>query len=67
MVGLDLSPQMVAVGQTLLREVPGIPPWVESICADPRCQLRQADIGATGLAAACAEVVCLTLVAYELV
>ena len=66
-VGLDLSPHFLAVGRRLLELTPAgggdsNRPWVNAIRADERIQLRRADIAATGLPAASADVVCLSLV-----
>lgn len=66
-IGVDLSPHMVAVGQRLLSAAPlGSPPWVSTIQPDPRAQLRLADAAQTGLPGGSATVVALTLVAHEL-
>jgi len=66
-IGVDLSPHMVAVGQRLLSAAPlGCPPWVSTIQPDPRAQLRLADAAQTRLPGGSAAVVALTLVAHEL-
>lgn len=66
-IGLDLSPYMIAVGRFLQEEVPkGSIEWVEDIAADDRISLRYADITRTGLADSSVDVVALSFVLHEL-
>lgn len=69
-VGVDLSPYFVEVGRALLRIAPrGVReggPWVTTIHADPRIELRVGDAAATGLENESVSVVNLSLVVHEL-
>ena len=64
-LGIDLSPYMVAVGRHLL--TPGTSAaWVENISPDPRVSLRVADMANTGLPDASVSFVSICLVLHEL-
>lgn len=70
-LGIDLSPHFIAVGQRLL-ELAAEPPagsaldWVNEVEADARLALACADAARTGLDDGSADVVCLSLVVHEL-
>lgn len=66
-IGLDLSPYMIAVGRFLQDRVPkGAIDWVEGIAADDRISLKCADITQTGLSDGSVDVVALSFVLHEL-
>jgi ubiquinone/menaquinone biosynthesis C-methylase UbiE len=68
-LGIDLSPFMLAVGRYLLREGGtsiGRGEWVDDLATDKRISLRYADITDTGLPSASADVVSVCLVMHEL-
>jgi SAM-dependent methyltransferase len=79
LVGFDLSPYMVAVGQRLLALAPlgklgdsaveegvGAGVWVEAVAADARVRLACADLAALPLPDGAADVASLSLVLHEL-
>jgi len=69
-VGIDLSPNMVAVGKRLLELAPkGVAdggPWVTTIKPDERIELIVGDAATTGLPDSSADVVNIGLVVHEL-
>ncbi|KAJ1630393.1 S-adenosyl-L-methionine-dependent methyltransferase [Pavlovales sp. CCMP2436] len=76
-LGLDISPHMIAVGTRLLELAPSAASatsastaaegtWVSTIDPDPRVCLACAEISKASLAPACADVVSLSLVLHEL-
>jgi ubiquinone/menaquinone biosynthesis C-methylase UbiE len=66
-LGLDLSPYMIAVGRFLHAKVPrGESEWVEPIEADDRIELQYREISRTDLPASSADLVALSYVLHEL-
>jgi ubiquinone/menaquinone biosynthesis C-methylase UbiE len=71
-IGIDLSPYFIDVGQTLLKLAPDAMDngsdegWITSIDSDARIQLQQGDIANTQLPSNSASVVNIGLVAHEL-
>ena len=74
-IGIDLSPYFVDVGNTLLQLAPdaltedessGSGGWITTIKSDDRIELRQGDISKTSLPSDFASVVNLSLVLHEL-
>eukprot|EP00933_Yihiella_yeosuensis_P060524 TRINITY_DN63286_c0_g1_i1.p1 TRINITY_DN63286_c0_g1~~TRINITY_DN63286_c0_g1_i1.p1 ORF type:complete len:413 (+),score=63.16 TRINITY_DN63286_c0_g1_i1:73-1311(+) len=66
-LGLDLSPYFIAVGQKLLELAPGpTDPWVTTVEADQRVELRVADATRTNLPDNSVDTVNLCLVIHEL-
>ncbi|CAE7678258.1 arsM, partial [Symbiodinium pilosum] len=66
LVGVDLSPYFIAVGQRLLELKPAADTWVTEVVADERVELRVGDAESTGLPDECATNVNLCLVIHEL-
>lgn len=74
LIGIDLSPYFVDVGNTLLKIGPDAIAaengeqggWITAITSDERIQLQQGDMGNTGLPSNFASVVNLSLVIHEL-
>lgn len=74
LIGIDLSPYFVDVGNTLLKIGPDAIAaengehggWITAITSDERIQLQQGDMGNTGLPSNFASVVNLFLVIHEL-
>ncbi|KAJ1409868.1 S-adenosyl-L-methionine-dependent methyltransferase [Ochromonadaceae sp. CCMP2298] len=65
-LGLDVSPFMVAVGRYLQTEVPAGLPWVEAFGADHRVTLQYAEVAHTGLADRSVDMVSLSFVLHEM-
>ncbi|KAG8463466.1 hypothetical protein KFE25_004977 [Diacronema lutheri] len=77
-VGLDVSPHMLAVGRALLELAPratgdgehsagdGVGAWVSAVAHDARVSLEHAEISATRLGACSCDVAVLSLVLHEL-
>mmetsp|Transcript_24459 Transcript_24459/g.37415 ORF Transcript_24459/g.37415 Transcript_24459/m.37415 type:complete len:415 (-) Transcript_24459:291-1535(-) len=70
LIGIDLSPYFVDVGNTLLNLAPNAiengSGWITSITPDERIELRQGDMANTSLPSNSASVVNLSLVVHEL-
>eukprot|EP00984_Skeletonema_dohrnii_P036585 scaffold37712_cov167-Skeletonema_dohrnii-CCMP3373.AAC.2 len=70
LIGIDLSPYFVDVGNTLLTLAPNAiengSGWITSITPDERIELRQGDMANTSLPSNSASVVNLSLVVHEL-
>jgi len=70
LIGIDLSPYFVDVGNTLLKLAPNAiengSGWITSITPDERIELRQGDMANTLLPSNSASVVNLSLVVHEL-
>ncbi|CAE7303936.1 unnamed protein product [Symbiodinium natans] len=66
LIGLDLSPYFVAVGQRLMELEPPAETWVTDVVADQRVKLQVKDAEHTGLRDECASNVNLCLVIHEL-
>lgn len=72
LIGIDLSPYFIDVGQTLLKIAPKAiskgndEGWITKINADPRIQLQQGNIANTNLPSESASVVNIGLVLHEL-
>lgn len=72
LIGIDLSPYFIDVGQTLLKLAPNAiregatEGWITKIDSDPRVQLQQGNIANTNLPPNFASVVNIALVLHEL-
>ena len=72
LIGIDLSPYFIYVGQTLLKLAPdaisnsGADGWITKVDADDRIQLQQGNIANTTIAPNSASVVNIGLVLHEL-
>ena len=64
LLGIELSPYMVAIGRFLQREP--VDWWVETITPDPRIRYQYGNIANTGLEDASADLVNFSLVLHEL-